>query len=141
MNALSLPPTPVDPTQSVQATSAAELARRGQIHKTAQNFEASFLTTMFETMFSSVPTDSAFGGGPGEDMWKGFLAEAIAKETAQRGGIGVAAAVEKEMLKLQGLSEPSPASAAAATPTLAPPRTLAAPLWRLAAKPSQETVQ
>jgi Rod binding domain-containing protein len=156
MNALSLLPAPVDPTQSAQATSTADLLKRGQIHKTAQNFEASFLTTMYETMFSSVPTDSAFGGGPGEDMWKGFLAEAMAKQTSQRGGIGVATAVEKEMLKLQGLTAPSSASAvatsaAAPQPTTAPtkptattlaaPRVLAAPVWRLAAKPSSETVQ
>lgn len=112
MNALSLLPATVDPTQGPQATSAAELAKRGQIHQTAQNFEASFLTTMFETMFSSVPTDSAFGGGPGEDMWKGFLAEAMAKQTAKRGGIGVATSVEREMLKLQGLSDGKPSSPA-----------------------------
>jgi flagellar protein FlgJ len=156
MNALSLLPTPVDPTQNAQATSTAELLKRGQIHKTAQNFEASFLTTMYETMFSSVPTDSAFGGGPGEDMWKGFLAEAMAKQTTQRGGIGVASSVEKEMLKLQGLTTPPSgsaptmsAAAAAAQPTTAPskattlaaPRMLVAPTWRLAVKPSSETVQ
>ena len=60
---------------------------------------------MFETMFSSVPTDSAFGGGPGEDMWKSFLAEAVAKQSAKHGGIGISKAVAREMLKLQGLSE------------------------------------
>ena len=105
MNALSPPLTTVDPTQGAQATSAAALLKRGQIHQTAQNFEASFLTSMFETMFSSVPTDSTFGGGPGEDMWKSFLAEAMAKQTAKHGGIGVANSVEREMLKLQGLSD------------------------------------
>lgn len=151
MSALSLPPPFVDPTQSSQATSLAELARRGQIHKTAQNFEASFLTTMFETLFSSVPTDTAFGGGPGEDMWKGFLAEAMAKQTALHGGIGVASSVEKEMLKLQGLTEPASASTGSAEATaaqqtapasaLAAPRTLAAPAWRRVAQPASETVQ
>jgi peptidoglycan hydrolase FlgJ len=156
MNALSLLSTTVDPTQGAQATSAAELAKRGQVHKTAQNFEASFLTSMFETMFQAVPTDSAFGGGPGEDMWKGFLAEAMAKQTAQHGGIGVARSVEKEMLKLQGLTEPAPASAAspaaaspaAASPTLAstapPPPAPSMPamhVWPYAAKPSSEPTQ
>ncbi len=111
MSSLALLATPVDPTQGMAATSAAELAKRGQIHQTAQKFEASFLTTMFETLFSGVPTDQTFGGGPGEDMWKGFLAEAMAKETAKRGGIGVSRAVEREMLKLQGLTEPPPMAA------------------------------
>jgi flagellar protein FlgJ len=108
MTSLALIATPVDPTQGVTAANAAELAKRGQIHKTAQGFEASFLTTMFQTLFSSVPTDQTFGGGAGEDMWKGFLAEAMAKETAKRGGIGVSRAVEREMLKLQGLTETPP---------------------------------
>ena len=106
MNAISLLAPAVDPTaQGATAASAAELAKRGQIHQTAQNFEASFLTTMFGTMFASVPTDSVFGGGPGEDMWKSFLTEAMAKDMARRGGIGVSKAVEREMLKLQGLTE------------------------------------
>ena len=104
MSALSLIPPPTDPTQTT-AASAAELAKRGQVAKTAKDFEASFLTSMFETMFAAVPTDQVFGGGPGEEMWKSFLAEAMAKQTAQKGGIGVAAAVQREMLKLQGLKE------------------------------------
>jgi Rod binding domain-containing protein len=38
-------------------------------------------------------------------MWKSFLAEQMAKQVAKRGGIGVSKGVEREMLKLQGLSE------------------------------------
>ena len=107
MTALQLLAPAVDPTgsQAQGAANAAELAKRGQIAKTAQNFESSFLTTMFETLFQSVPTNTVFGGGPGEEMWKSFLAEAMAKATAQKGGIGVSQAVEREMLKLQGLTE------------------------------------
>ena len=108
MGDLSLLAGTVDPTQTVTASSAAELAKRGQIHQTAQNFEASFLTTMLQTMFQSVSTSPPFGGGEGEDMWKSFLGEAMAKQMARRGGIGVSNAVEKEMLKLQGLTESAP---------------------------------
>jgi peptidoglycan hydrolase FlgJ len=106
MSALSLLTPQVDAaTQGTTATSAAELARRGQIHKTAQNFEASFLTSMLQTMFKSVDTSPPFSGGEGEDMWKSFLAEAMAKEMAKKGGIGVSGAIEREMLKLQGLKD------------------------------------
>lgn len=105
MSALSLALPQIDPTAGPAAASAAELARRGQIHATAQKFEASFLTTVLQTMFQSLPSDPPFGGGPGEDMWKGFLAEAMAKDMAKRGGVGVTAAVEREMLKLQGLHD------------------------------------
>jgi|HubBroStandDraft_1064217.scaffolds.fasta_scaffold228331_2 flagellar protein FlgJ len=106
MSSLSLITPPVDAaTQGATAASAADLAKRGQVHQTAQNFEASFLTSMLQTMMSSVSTSPPFGGGEGEDMWKGFLAEAMAKDMAKRGGIGVSNAVEREMLKLQGLKE------------------------------------
>jgi Rod binding domain-containing protein len=104
MTALSLATPQVDAT-AAPAVTAAQLARRGQIHQTAQKFEASFLTSVLQTMFQSVSTAPPFGGGPGEDMWKSFLAEAMAKDMAHRGGIGVAASVEREMLRLQGLSD------------------------------------
>ena len=105
MSSLSLITPPVDAAQEATAASTAELAKRGQIHQTAQKFEASFLTSMLQTMMSSVSTAPPFGGGAGEDMWKGFLAEAMAKDMAKRGGVGVSNAVEREMLKLQGLKE------------------------------------
>ena len=91
--------------QGLAASSAAELAKRGHIHQTAVSFEASFLSSMFQTMFKSVTTSAPFGGGEGEEMWKSFLAEQMAKQTAKRGGIGIAKSVEREMLKLQGLTE------------------------------------
>jgi Rod binding domain-containing protein len=116
MSALSLATPQVDATAAPLATSAAELARRGQIHETAQKFEASFLTTVLQTMFQSLPTAPPFGGGPGEEMWKGFLAEAMAKDMARRGGVGVTAAVVREMLKLQGLSDGAGPAAPKAAP-------------------------
>ena len=105
MSTLAVLTPQIDATAAPTATSAAELARRGQIHATAQKFEASFLTTVLQTMFQSVSTSPPFGGGEGEDMWKSFLAEQMAKQVAKRGGIGVSKAVEREMLKLQGLTE------------------------------------
>jgi Rod binding domain-containing protein len=111
MTALALPAASVDAlttTPPPVALTAAQLARRGQIHQTAQKFEATFLTSMLQTMFQGVSTAPPFGGGPGEDMWKSFLAEAMAKNMASRGGVGISGAVEREMLKLQGLTEAKP---------------------------------
>ena len=92
-------------SQGPAAASAAEMAKRGKAHETAISFEASFLSSMFQTMFKSVTTSAPFGGGEGEDMWKSFLAEQMAKQVAKRGGIGLSKSIEHEMLKLQGLSE------------------------------------
>ncbi len=38
-------------------------------------------------------------------MFRSFLTEAIAKQVAKGGGVGVADTVQREMLKLQGLTE------------------------------------
>jgi len=106
MTALSMLAPQVDAAvQGPTATSAAELAKRGQIGKTAQAFEASFLTSMLQTMFKQVDTSPPFSGGEGENMWKSFLAEAMAKDMAKRGGIGISRAVEREMLRMQGLKD------------------------------------
>ena len=116
MSTLAVLTPQIDATAAPTATSAAELARRGQIHATAQKFEASFLTTVLQTMFQSVSTAPPFGGGEGEDMWKSFLAESMAKSMARRGGVGVAGSVEREMLRLQGLSDAPQAASGAASP-------------------------
>lgn len=84
--------------------SAAEVAKRAQIKDSAQKFEASFLSSMMQEMFEGLDTAGPFGGGQGEAMFRSVLTEAMAKQVARRGGIGVAASVEREMLKMQGLT-------------------------------------
>jgi Rod binding domain-containing protein len=100
LTALAVPPALVQPAV---ATSAAELAKRGQIKTSAQDFEASFLSVMMQQMFAGLKSDGPFGGGAGEEMFRSVLTDAMAKQMSKAGGIGVAASVEREMLKLQGL--------------------------------------
>ena len=95
------PPSLIAPAPD--APSAAELAKRGQIKETAQKFEVSFLSVMLQQMFEGTETSAPFGGGPGEQMFKSFMAEAMAKKIVAGGGIGLAASVQREMLKMQGL--------------------------------------
>ena len=73
------------------APTAADLAKRGDIHKTAQKFEASFLSIMLQQMFEGVETSAPFGGGSGETMFRSFMTDAIAKQMAESGGVGIAA--------------------------------------------------
>ena len=101
LTAAVVPPTLVQPAG---AQSAAELSKRGAIKETAKKFEASFLSIMMQQMFEGVETSAPFGGGPGETMFKSFMTEAMAKKMADRGGIGIANSVGREMLKLQGLT-------------------------------------
>jgi len=97
-------PTVID-TVGKTAASTAELLRRGKIKETAQKFEASFLSVMMQSMTAGMKTPEIGGGGAGEDMFKSLLAEEMAKQVVKAGGVGVAASVQKEMLKMQGLTE------------------------------------
>ena len=79
---------------------------RARIEKTAKEFESAFLSTAFQTMFSGVNKSEPFGGGEGEQAFKSFLMDAFAKQMTRSGGVGLAASVTQEMLKMQGLSSP-----------------------------------
>jgi Rod binding domain-containing protein len=96
-----VPPSLIQPAAG--PPSAAELAKRGQIKETSTKFEASFLSIMVQQMFDGVETAAPFGGGPGEQMFKSFMADAIANKMVKSGGVGLGAAVQREMLKMQGL--------------------------------------
>jgi Rod binding domain-containing protein len=100
---LTLPVVPPALTQPAGAPSAAERAQRGEIHETARKFESQFLSIMLQQMFEGVKTSAPFGGGPGEDMFKSFMTDAMGQQMTRAGGIGIADTVQREMLKLQGL--------------------------------------
>ena len=92
------------PISLLRPLQAAQTAKRAAISKTAGDYEASFLSTMLGQMFEGVQTSKPFGGGEGEDAYKSFMIDAYAKQMAKHGGVGVAHAVQREMLKMQGLS-------------------------------------
>lgn len=82
-----------------------EAAKRAAIAKSSKDFEASFLSVMLGQMFQGVnKADGPFSGGAGEEAFKSFMTDAMAKQVVRSGGVGIAPAVQKEMLKLQGLS-------------------------------------
>lgn len=72
-----------------------------KMKQTAQDFEAFFISRMFESMYDTVPVNETFGGGAGEKMFRSMLIDEYGKMTARSGGIGVADAVMKEMLAQQ----------------------------------------
>ena len=72
-----------------------------QIRKTAEEFEASFLSQMMKPMFEGLSTEAPFGGGAGEAAWRGFLVDAMAQQTVKAGGVGLADSVLAQMIKMQ----------------------------------------
>ncbi len=76
-----------------------------QVRHAAEEFEAVFISQMLAPMFEGLETDELFGGGPGEDIYRSILVEEYGKAIARSGGIGIADAVQREILRLQEVSQ------------------------------------
>ena len=74
---------------------------QGEIEKTANEFEAVFLAQMMAPMFEGLKTDGPFGGGHSEQIYRSMLIDHYAQEVATGGGIGIAAQIKAELLKVQ----------------------------------------
>lgn len=91
---------PVLPTAAPGAPASAP-AVTARMRETAEAFEASFMAQMLKPMFEGLSTEAPFGGGEAERTWRGFLVEAMAKQTVRAGGIGLTDQVIAQMLKMQ----------------------------------------
>jgi peptidoglycan hydrolase FlgJ len=86
---------------SLAAPSTAATADPAAARKTAEDFESFFLSQSFESMFAGVDADSVFGGGSAETVYRSLLLQEYSKVAARRGGIGIANAVQQEVLRAQ----------------------------------------
>ena len=86
---------PAAPQLPGAATSSAA-ARRA-----AEEFESFFLAQTMESMFAGLGSDKLFGGGQGEGVYRSMLLQEYGKVAARSGGVGVADAVYREMMRLQ----------------------------------------
>ena len=98
-------PVPASQLAPAKALPIATPAQMAKIHDTARSFEATLVSQMLGPMFDGLKTDGPFGGGSAEGTYRTFMMDAIGKQMSKAGGIGVAHSVEREMLKMQGLSE------------------------------------
>lgn len=74
---------------------------RQRIRAAAEDFESVFLSQMLEPMFQGIQTDGMFGGGSSEKIYRSVMLQEYGKALAQNGGVGIADAVEREVLRLQ----------------------------------------
>lgn len=71
---------------------------------TAQEFEATFLTSMFNQMLETVKGDGPFGGAGDAGVWRSFLSDEYARSFARAGGVGIGDAVYRTLLAQQEAS-------------------------------------
>lgn len=69
--------------------------------KTATDFEAMFLNSMFSQMTSGLKGDGPFGDTTGTGVWRSMLTEQYSKNFAKAGGVGVATEVYRTLILQQ----------------------------------------
>ena len=79
--------------------------RIAEARRAAEEFEAVFLAQMLAPMFENLGQDDLVGGGFGEGVYRSLLVEEYGKAISRSGGVGIAEAVQREILKLQEIKE------------------------------------
>jgi Rod binding domain-containing protein len=69
--------------------------------KTATNFEAMFINSMFSEMTAGLKGDGPFGSTPGTGVWRGMLTDQYSKSFAKAGGIGISHEVFRDLILQQ----------------------------------------
>lgn len=91
---------------NLQSSQLAKTSRIGAqspetARKAAVEFEGFFIAMALESMFSGIETDGLFGGGHGERVFRSMMLQEYGKSIAERSGIGIADAVQREIISLQ----------------------------------------
>ncbi len=72
-----------------------------KIDESAKDFEAMFISEMIKPMFEGLKTDGPFGGGKGEEIFRGLLVQEYGKILSHSGGIGMSPQIREQMIQLQ----------------------------------------
>jgi flagellar protein FlgJ len=100
--AFALPAPGLRPMDLIAAGSGtAGTATKLKAKAAAENFEAVFLNSMFQSMFAGVDGEGPVGGSGATGVWRSFLTDAYAKSFAKAGGIGIAHQVYRTLMAQQ----------------------------------------
>lgn len=81
-------------------------AEKSHIRKTAEDFEAMFLSQMLSYMYTDIdPNNPMGGGGKGEEVFRSLMINEYGKLMVKAGGLGIADSVESEMIRMQEMAQ------------------------------------
>lgn len=97
---LALLPSPLiaNPTQKALPNQAI-IDREQEMLKAAKDYESIMIHQFIKQMHDGIPVNSITGGGNGEKMFRDLLYAEYAKAITQKGGIGLADSIVKDMKK------------------------------------------
>lgn len=70
---------------------------KDDLKKAAKEFESYFISYMLKEMRKTIPADSLFGGGRGEEIYRSFQDEELAKSMVESGGIGLSDIIIRDL--------------------------------------------
>jgi Rod binding domain-containing protein len=88
-------------TASAQTPVAAKGGSDAKARANANDFEAAFLSSMFQHMFTDTDGDGPMGGTTGVGPWRSFLTQEFGKAIVKKGGIGIADEVYRSLISHQ----------------------------------------
>ena len=92
---------PIDLITAGQTATPTATASKSKARAAAQDFEAVFINSMVQQMYTGIDGDGPFGGNGATGVWRSFLTQSYAKSFAQSGGIGIADQVYPTLLAQQ----------------------------------------
>ena len=75
--------------------------QQAKAQKTATDFEAMFLNSMFSQMTSGLKGEGPFGDTPGTGVWRSMLTDQYSKSFAKAGGVGISNDVFRTLILQQ----------------------------------------
>jgi peptidoglycan hydrolase FlgJ len=87
------------------ASSKISAAGKAKAKAASQDFEAVFINSMFQQMFTGIQGEGPFGGDGATRVWRSFLTDEYSKSFAKAGGIGIADQVYRSLLAHQEIRQ------------------------------------
>jgi flagellar protein FlgJ len=92
---------PMDLINSGKPSAPQSTRNHAKAWAAAQDFEAVFLNSMFQQMYTGISGDGPFGGKGATGVWRSLLTQQYAKSFAKAGGIGFADQVYRTLIAQQ----------------------------------------
>lgn len=73
----------------------------------AEDFEAMFINSMMQQMFTGIDGEGPFGGSGATGVWRSFLTDAYSRSIAKSGGFGIADSIYRSLMAQQEVSAPT----------------------------------
>ena len=93
--------TQIRPEPAGQPKTAREISAK----RSADEFEAIFISQMLKSMSVGLKTDGPFGGGKSEEIYRELMNEQLGKTVTSKGGIGLSDSIYREILKNQEVTK------------------------------------